>query len=373
MQRNKVIPTLLALSLMGVTESCRSTAAPEAELVNQICIDETIQPLLDSLLISRMKELNTEAAYGAVMEVSTGNLLAISSWGQNQDSVCKVSNAMFLDLRDPGSVFQTVSYAALLETGRTTSDSVVDTGNTMENPAVYNFHGKEIRDDHPVGKVTAEEALVQSSNIATVRLVAAAFEENPQSYLDAISKLGWNETPLMVHEGDTLCSPRIRVFKDNTWSKVSLGQISYGYEMRTTPMHTLMFFNSIANNGIRPGVGRICSENTADMVKNALEGVVDHGTACTHWSENGDILREGAKSRKISIAGKTGTAQIYANGSYAGNGHYVTFVGFFPADQPRYTCLVTLKAVPGGNFGRPGGGYMAGPVVRSLAESIIDK
>lgn len=373
MRRNKVIPALLALSLMGLTASCSSTAATETEQVNQIRIDETIQPVLDSLLISRMKELNTEAAYGAVMEVSTGNLVAVSAWGQTQDSVCKVSNAMFLDLRDPGSVFQAVSYAVLLETGSITSDNVVDTGNSPENPSTYNFHGKEIRDDHPVGTVTAEEALAQSSNIATVKLVAAAFEENPQRYMDAITKLGWYETPLMVHEGDTLCSPRIREFKDNVWSRISLGLISYGYEMRATPMHTLMFINSIANDGIRPGVGRICSENTAEMVKTALESVVDHGTACTRWSENGDIMCEGAKSRKVRIAGKTGTAQIFANGSYAGNGHYVTFVGFFPAEQPRYTCMVTLKAVPGGNFGRPGGGYMAGPVVRRLAEIIIDK
>lgn len=367
------IQTIAAIGSIAMFISCGSRSVSEEVTENQFCIDENIQSTLDTLLVTRMTELNVPAAWGAVMEVSTGNLVALSSWEDCQGSVCSQNNPMFLDLRDPGLTFQVVSYAALLESGKITPDSQVDTGNTMDHPATFNFHGKEVRDDHPVGKVTADEAIVQSSNIAIVKMVADAYETNPKEYMDAIASLGWYETPFWVFEGDTLKEPRVREVHDRIWSRVSLGQISYGYEMRATPMHTLMFFNSIANNGIRPGVGRICSENTADMVKNALEGVVDHGTACTHWSENGDILREGAKSRKISIAGKTGTTQIYANGSYAGNGHYVTFVGYFPAEQPRYTCLVTLKAVPGGNFGRPGGGYMAGPVVRRLAESIIDK
>lgn len=373
MQSNRVITTLLTICTMGMVSSCNPTSTPESGEVNQICIDETIQSTLDSLLIGRLVELNTEAAYGAVMEVSTGNLAALSSWGKTKDSIYQSYNNMFLDLRDPGSAFQAVSYAALIETGNITSESLVDTGNTMDNPSTLNYHGKEILDDHPVGMLTAEEALVQSSNIAMVKMVAEAFEEEPQYFLDAISKLGWYETPLMVFEGDTLRAPRVREYKDIVWSKVSLGQISYGYEMQTTPMHLLMFVNSIANNGVRPGVGRICSENTADMVKSALEGVVDRGTACTHWSSNGDIIREGARSQQVRIAGKTGTAQIYANGSYVGNGHYVTFVGFFPAEQPKYSCLVTIKAVPGGNFGRPGGGYMAGPIVRKLAERLYTR
>lgn len=367
------ISILAAIGLMAILVSCSTCSFSEEAAENHICIDENIQNTLDTLLVERMAELNVPAAWGAVMEVSTGNLVALSSWENCQDSACSKNNPMFLDLRDPGSVFQVVSYAALLESGKITPDSQVDTGNTMDHPATFNFHGKEVRDDHPVGVVTAEDAIVQSSNIAIVKMVADAYEKNSKEYMDAIASLGWYDTPLWVYENDTLREALVREVYDRIWSKVSLGQISYGYEMVATPMHTLMFFNSIANNGIRPGVGRICSENTADMVRTALEGVVDHGTASTQWSENGDILREGAKSRKISIAGKTGTAQIYANGSYAGNGHYVTFVGFFPAEQPRYTCLVTLKAVPGGNFGRPGGGYMAGPVVRSLAESIIDK
>lgn len=99
-------------------------------------------------------------------------------------------------------------------------------------------------------------------------------------------------------------------------------------------------------------------------VRHALEGVVERGTA------HGNLWLPGAYSKKVKIAGKTGTAQRYANGTYVGNGHYVSFAGYFPADNPQYTGIVVIDARPGGNFGRPGGGYMAGPVFRNFAEQV---
>ena len=108
----------------------------------------------------------------------------------------------------------------------------------------------------------------------------------------------------------------------------------------------------------------ICKDSTLKAVRHALEGVVEHGTA------HGNLWLPGAYSKKVKIAGKTGTAQRYANGTYVGNGHYVSFAGYFPADNPQYTGIVVIDARPGGNFGRPGGGYMAGPVFRNFAEQV---
>lgn len=358
----------IIMTFLLMTSCCFSTK-PQKEDLESLYSPE-IQAIFDSLLIERMLELNTKSASGAILDVKTGNIVAMSNWEQDNDSVQKSYNHMLLDMVDPGSAFQIVSYAALLESGKISPDSLFDTGNTEDNPTSFEYYGQVVRDDHPVGIVTADEVIVQSSNIAIVKMVAGAFESSPQEYLDAIASLGWYETPLWVYEGDTLAEARVREYGDAAWSKVSLGQISYGYEMRATPMHTLLFMNSIANDGIRPGFGRICSENTVKQVKKSLEGVVERGTACTIWSSEGMLLREGAKSQTVNVAGKTGEARIFADGSYFGNGHYVTFVGYFPAENPKYSCLVTLEAVPGGNFGRPGGGYMAGAVVRKLAESI---
>lgn len=354
-------------------------------------LDMEMQMLLDYELNKQILELNAAGGWAAVMETKTGKIKAISNLKRYGDHCSEDYNHFVQDLYDPGSTFKTVSYMVLLDDGKITPDTEVDTNNTREHPSSWNYHGKEIRDDHPVGKVSADEAMVQSSNISLAKLTTAAYESNPQRYLDLIEKTRIFEDLKLNVEFQGAQRPRNRKVGDDTWSKVSLGQISYGYETRIPGMYMLNFYNAIANDGklMRPYIvdrvvkdgevvysrepevinSQICSASTLKAIRHALEGVVDRGTARSEWNSNG-YYRQGAKSRKLKIAGKTGTAQRYANGSYSGNGHYVSFAGYFPADDPQYTCIVVIDARPGGNFGRPGGGYMAGPVFRNFAEQI---
>lgn len=355
-------------------------------------LDMDMQSTLDYELGKRIVELRAEGGWAAVMETKTGKIKAISNLKRNGDDCFEDYNHFVADRYDPGSTFKTVSYMVLLDDGQITPDTEVDTGNTSEHPSSWNYHGKEIRDDHPVGRVTADEAMVQSSNISLAKLTSAAYENNPQRYLDLIDRTHVFED---LHFGDEFfgaLSPLHRKVGDPTWSKQSLGQISYGYESSIPGMYMLNFYNAIANGGklMRPYIvsrivkdgeeifhrepevinSSICKESTLRSIRHALEGVVERGTAETKWNSLGTIIREGAKSRKVKIAGKTGTAQRYAHGTYIGNGHYVSFAGYFPADNPQYTCIVVIDARPGGNFGRPGGGYMAGPVFRNFAEQV---
>lgn len=354
-------------------------------------LDMEMQMLLDSELNKRILELNAAGGWAAVMEVKTGKIKAISNLKRQGDHCTEDYNHFVMDLYDPGSTFKTVSYMVLLDDGQITPETRVNTNNTVEHPSAWNYHGKEIRDDHPVGEVTADEAMVQSSNISLAKLTSQAYEKNPQRYLDLIDRTRIFEDLGLNAEFQGAQRPRNRKVGDQTWSKQSLGQISYGYETRIPGMYMLNFYNAIANRGklMRPYIvdrvvkdgeiieqhepevinSQICKESTLKAIRHALEGVVEHGTAETKWNSNG-VYREGAKSRKLKIAGKTGTAQRYANNSYKGNGHYVSFAGYFPADDPQYTCLVVIDARPGGNFGLPGGGYMAGPVFRNFAEQI---
>lgn len=354
-------------------------------------LDMEMQTILDYELNKRILELQAAGGWAAVMEVSTGKIKAISNLKRQGDDCYEDYNHFVMDLYDPGSTFKTVSYMVLLDDGQITPGTMVNTGNTRENPSSWNYHGKEIRDDHPVGTVTADEAMVQSSNISLAKLTTQAYENDPKRYLDLIEKTRIFEDLRLNVEFQGAQRPRNRHVGDDTWSKVSLGQISYGYETRIPGMYMLNFYNAIANGGklmkpyivskvVKDGkvvykhepevINRsICKETTLQAVRHALEGVVEHGTAQTKWNSNG-IYQQGAKSQKVKIAGKTGTAQRYANGSYSGNGHYVSFAGYFPADDPQYTCIVVIDARPGGNFGRPGGGYMAGPVFRNFAEQI---
>lgn len=383
---------------IGFTQRVRNTRVTivEREAVDgadvYTTIDMEMQTVLDRELNKRILELNAAGGWAAVMETHTGKIKAIANLKRQGDHCYEDYNHFVTDIYDPGSTFKTVSYMVLLDDGKITPDTYVDTGNTSEHPSTWSYHGKEIRDDHPVGRVTADEAMVQSSNISLAKLTTQAYGSEPQRYLDLIDKTRIFEDMKLNVEFQGAQRPRQRKVNDKTWSKVSLAQISYGYETQIPGMYILNFYNAIANDGklMRPYIvshvvkdgdvvysrepevinNRICKESTLKAIRHALEGVVERGTAATKWYKNGTIEREGAKSRKLKIAGKTGTAQRFYNGTYSGNGHYVSFAGYFPADKPQYTCVVVIDARPGGNFGRPGGGYMAGPVFRNFAEQI---
>jgi len=356
-------------------------------------LDMEMQTILDQELNKQIVFLQAVGGWAAVMETKTGKIKAISNLRREGDHCVEDYDHFVQDRYDPGSTFKTVSYMVLLDDGKITPEQTVDTQNTAEHRSSWNYHGKEIRDDHPVGVVTAEKAIEQSSNIALAKLTTGAYEHNPQRYLDLIYDTHIFDDLHLNEEFDLAKAPRKRSTKDKTWSKVSLGQISYGYESEIPGMYILNFYNAIANGGklMRPYIidrvvkegevlyrrepevinSSICKKSTIEAMHRALLRVVDSGTAKTVWRKDGSIETPGVKSKKLKIAGKTGTAQRYANGNYNNeNGHYVSFAGYFPAEAPEYTCLVVIETRPHGNFGRPGGGYMAGPVFRNFAEQV---
>ena len=371
-------------------------------------INVEMQDILDRALCKRILELRAHAGWAAIIECKTGKIKAISNLERISDTECAEDhNHLFEDLVDPGSTFKTVSYMLLLEDGKITPETKVNTGNYTHARGEFIYHGQHIRDDHPVGEVTADEAMVQSSNISIAKLTTQAYEKNPQEYLDGIERIGFlNDRALsdsdraeikqvgyLRHlefrkEFPKAQAARHRQMTGRSWSKVSLAQISYGYETQIPGIYILQFYNAIANDGkmMRPYIvdyiekdgeviweqeptvinPKICSDKTLKDVRHALEGVVEHGTAA------GSAWLPGAKSKKLKIAGKTGTAQRFnqVTKTYSGAGHNVSFAGYFPAENPEYCGIVVIDARPGGNFGRPGGGYMAGPVFKSFAEQI---
>jgi cell division protein FtsI (penicillin-binding protein 3) len=348
-------------------------------------INVEMEDILDRALARRILDLHAAGGWAAVMEVETGQIKAISNLRRDGDECVEDHNHLFEDLIDPGSTFKTVSYMVLLDNDKITPETTVDTHNTADHPSHFNYHGKQIRDDHPVGEVTADEAICQSSNIAVAMLTTQAYESHPQDYLDAIYKTKIFDDLQLRGEFPKAQAARKRSTNDRTWSKVSLGQICYGYETQIPGIYMLNFYNAIANGGrlMRPYIidyiekdgdilyrqkpetinRKICKSETLKQIHHALLGVVEHGTAA------GKPGLPGARSSKVKIAGKTGTAQRYENGTFSGTGHNVSFVGYFPADDPKYTCIVVINT-KGSGYGRPGGGYMAGPVVRTLAEEI---
>lgn len=375
-------------------------------------IDVEMQEILDYELAQQLLKLNATDGWAAFVEVKTGKIRAVSNLHRDGSTITEDYNHLFSDLGDPGSTFKTVSYMIMLEDGKITPETVVDTKNTAQNPGTFNYHGKQIRDDHPVGVVTAEEGMEQSSNIALAKLTTQAYETDPQHYLDAVNRIGFlddhvladselvmlktrNILPLtsFKHEFPEAIPARHRRVGDGSWSKMSLGQISYGYENSIPGIFMLQFYNAIANDGclVRPYIvdhvekdgkvlfeqepvvlnKKICSERTLKQVRRALERVVESGTARSEWRKDGTYYREGVKTPKLKIAGKTGTAQRVnpLTGLYSGDGHNVSFAGYFPADDPQYCGIVVINS-KGYTGGRPGGGFMAGPVFRHFAERV---
>lgn len=356
-------------------------------------LDMEMQTLLDYELNKQIVFLQAVGGWAAVMETKTGKIKAISNLKREGDHCVEDYDHFVQDRYDPGSTFKTVSYMVLLDDEKITPEETVDTENTEEHPGTMNYHGKIIRDDHPVGVVSAEKAMEQSSNISLAKLTTRAYEHDQQRYLDLIYNTRIFDDMHLNEEFEGALAPRKRSTKDKTWSKVSLGQVSYGYELQIPGMYILNFYNALANGGrlMRPYIidrvvkegevlfhrepevinSSICKKSTIEDVHRALLRVVESGTARTEWRSDGSILRNGVKSKKLKIAGKTGTAQRYANGNYnSENGHYVSFAGYFPADAPEYTCLVVIETRPVGKFRNPGGGYMAGPVFRNFAEQV---
>lgn len=403
----------------------RSTMIPIESVVEganvHTTLDVEMMQILDQALEKRLLELNAMAGWGAFMEVKTGKIVAISNLSRKEGGYCVEDyNHLTEDLIAPGSTFKTASYMILLENGKITPEKMVDTENyDNDHPHPWVYNGKPIRDDHAVGRQCADELIVQSSNIGVAKMTIEAYGSHPEEYFAALNRLGFLDdhaltdeeleqlksqqvlpAPYFKHEFPGLRPARHRFVKDGDWSNVSLAQISYGYETQIPGIYMLQFYNGIANGGklIRPYIvdyverngevlweqeetvlnERMCSETTLKAVQHALEGVVDHGTAAGKWNKvngafgpNGEQSTLGVKSQKVKIAGKTGTAQRYneTTKGWTGAGHYVSFAGYFPAEDPQYCGIIVINTYGTGILAA-GGGYMVGPVFKSFAEQV---
>jgi cell division protein FtsI (penicillin-binding protein 3) len=340
-------------------------------------IDIEIQDITEKTLLNELRRTNAESGTIVVMEVKTGEIKAITNMGRTSSGYGEDRNRAVADLLEPGSTFKMASVMVALEDGVCRPDDMVDTGNGIYD---YLKNGKPIRDHNAnkggYGRITVEEAIRQSSNIGIAKVILKGYEHEPAKYIDGLKRIGLMEN---LHVGIPGAGRSvIRKPEDKGWSKASLPWMSFGYGALIPPIYTLAFYNAIANNGkmMRPMFVKeimqdgktierfspevvkasICSSKTLKIVQDMLVGVVEQGTGTP------------AHSPYIRIAGKTGTAQIAEGGSYKGTGHLVSFAGYFPADQPVYSCIAIIRR-PSPSF-YPSGGVMSGGVVRNVAEKM---
>lgn len=342
-------------------------------------IDIELQDMAERALRDTIQSIKASSGYAMLMEVKTGEIKAIVNLQLNEDGTYSENvNGSVIDELEPGSTFKTAALMAVLdETDIKITDSI-HTGNGLENI------GGSIMRDHNAHRggfktISVAEVIHGSSNVGISKVVRKAFGNNPDKFVDKLYEMGMNEIlPLQLNKTG---KPKIKHPKDkNTyWSKTSLAWMSIGYETAIPPIYTLTFYNAIANNGkmISPlfvkSIAKngqvvetfeaktireqICKPQTLKDIRETLRGVVEgkKGTA------------RNLRNNVVNIAGKSGTAQISQGGAgykAAGKKHRVSFCGYFPAENPEYTCLVVFTNP---TVGYPSGGHMAGSVVKDIA------
>ena len=346
-------------------------------------IDVDLQDIAEKALLDGVKQFDAAVGYAILMEVHSGEVKAIVNMQRNKDgSYTENRNGAVSDMVEPGSTFKVASVMAALDEGKI---RLTDTINTYNGE--YRF-GNRTMTDHNANhggyhKITVAQSIYASSNIGVSRAIVNAYGRNPAAFVNKLYAMKLNEK--MNIEIPGAAAPFIRHPNDKSheWSNTTLPWMSVGYETQIPPIYTLAFYNAIANDGklIRPFFVKsiskngqiiksfetevinpaICKPTTLRDIRSTLLGVVE------------DKLGTGqnVRSKYVRIAGKSGTAQIsqgkkgYKDG---GTKHQVSFCGYFPYENPLYSCIVVMRE-PG--IGYASGGHMSGSVVKNIAERVI--
>lgn len=340
-------------------------------------IDVNIQDIAHHALLEQLEIYKADHGSVVVMETKTGEIRAISNLGRNlEGNYYERLNYAIGESHEPGSTFKLMALAVALEDQKIDTTSIVDT-----KDGVLSFYGNKVRDSKKggYGKISVAEAFEVSSNTGVVSAVYEAYKKNPSLFVDGLYRMNLRDSLglALVGEGKSIIpDPRI---KNNRWSGIALQWMAYGYGVSFTPLQTLTFYNAIANDGkmVKPRFlkevkaidqsvevfetevinAQICKPATIKKLQALLKNVVEkpHGTAHGLYSEN------------FSMAGKTGTCQ--KNYSSKDQLNYIsTFSGYFPADSPKYSCIVVIHE-PDKNVGYYGAD-VSGPVFKKIAQKI---
>lgn len=341
-------------------------------------IDVNIQDVAENALLNQLETHQADHGCVALMEVSTGDVKAIANLKRNEDgSYYESYNYVVGESTEPGSTFKLASLMAAFEDGYLDLEDMVDT-----EDGTTKFYDQTMRDSHKggYGKISIKESFMKSSNVAISKEINRVYGSNPQGFVDRLYKMDLNKKLGIEIAGEG--TPLIKSTDDDSWSGITIPWMSIGYEVQMTPLQILTFYNAVANDGkmVRPRFvseirqggklvkryepevinNSICSKKTIKMAKEMLESVVESGTG------------RNLKNSRYKIAGKTGTAQI-ANAKYGYKGyeskvsHQASFVGYFPADNPKYTCIVVVNA-PSQNVYY--GNLVAGPIFKEVADKV---
>jgi cell division protein FtsI (penicillin-binding protein 3) len=340
-------------------------------------IDINIQDIAHHALLGQLEKYNADHGCVIVMETETGEIKAISNLGKTQEGkYYERLNYAIGESHEPGSTFKLMNIVAALEDGVIDTSSVKDTGK-----GYWKIYRHRVKDSKPggYGKISIAKAFEVSSNTAFAQMIHDGYKQEPSAYVNRLMSMNLGKEIGLPIKGEG--KPVLRFPEDKGWSGLSLAQMAYGYEISMTPLQILTFYNAVANDGemVKPRLIKevkelnriifkfekevinpaICSAETVKQVQDLLKNVVEkkHGTG------------HGMYSRNFSMAGKTGTAQKdYVSKDPDVLKYVSSFAGYFPADDPKYSCIVVIHE-PDKSVGYYGAD-VSGPVFKSIAQKV---
>ena len=350
-------------------------------------IDVNIQDITHHALLRQMEFFEAEHGSAIVMETATGEIKAIANLGRTtKGTYYEKRNYAVWESNEPGSTFKLASLMAALDDKMIDTSTVVDT-----EKGILMLHGSKVEDSQRggYGKISAARVFEVSSNVGIVKLIKKHYDIDPWKFINKMKSFGLDQKtgikiqgegkPFIPYPGNTR----------NPWNKISLEWMAWGYGVSLTPLQTLTFYNAVANNGqmVKPRFikelrvqdktekvfekvilkERIASQETIKKIRKVMENVVIKGTADNIYSPN------------FSMAGKTGTAKKWVKshinkegkrvkGGYSNKNYIASFAGFFPADKPKYSCIVVIHD-PKKEKGYYGA-VVAAPVFKEIAQKI---
>ena len=339
-------------------------------------IDVNIQDIAENALLKQME--STESQYGTcmVMETKTGKLKAIANLGRRPDGSYWEDDNYALRVTEPGSTIKLVTLLAVLDKGTSKLTDLVDVGS--EGHKVVGPRNINDAERSPKAVLTVKECFAHSSNVGMGWLANKAFAQNPVEFREYLHKYHMDvKSPVDLNN---IPNPRLAPLARNSGGVMNMITMSFGYAVQVSPLQTLTLYNAVANNGkmmkpylvnsirqdgivlrdFEPTVMEesIASPAVIDAAKQSMEAVITEGTG-----------KYAFKDMNFPIAGKTGTAHVADGDTKYGHGVYqASFVGYFPANDPQYTCIVVIRSKP--NAAIHYGGTLAGPVFREVATKL---
>jgi cell division protein FtsI (penicillin-binding protein 3) len=342
-------------------------------------IDVYIQDIAHHALLKQLQEYDADHGCVVVMETKTGKIRAISNLGRAKDTdstYFETVNYAVHESHEPGSTYKLADLMTLLEDKKVDTSAVFDSqGGTVT------YFGKKVRDSHEggYGRISLARGFEVSSNTVLVQAVYNNYKSDPKQFVDHLNSYGLNSRLGLPLAGEGY--PYVPQPGDKHWSAISLPWMAFGYGVSITPLQTLTYYNAVANNGVmvKPQFvseikewnrtikkfnteiinPKVCSNETLLKLRAVLKNVVKKGTAAKLYS------------KEFPMAGKTGTAAANYSKNGGAEKHYISsFVGYFPADQPKYSCIVVVHE-PNTSKNNYYGADVAGPVFKRIAQKIF--